>query len=270
MSEQPGILAEIIEHKTRELVERKQRVPEETLREWVQEASAPRGFESALRNAQQASRPGVIAEIKRASPSRGILRENFNPMQIAAGYQMNGATCLSILTDSHYFKGSCAILELCRKSCYLPILRKDFIIDPYQVYETRAVNADCMLLIVAALKDGQMAELYALARELHLDVLLEVHNTEELGRALELQPTLLGINNRNLQTFDTTLDTTLELLPRIPNTCHVVTESGIHTKEDIARMTGKGVNSFLVGEAFMVAEEPGTRLNELFFQSSQS
>ena len=268
MSGQSEFLAEIIEHKKHELVERKQRVLLGTLQEWAQEASAPRGFESALRNAQQANRPGVIAEIKRASPSRGILRENFNPMQIAASYQMNGAACLSVLTDSHFFKGSCAILELCRKSCYLPILRKDFIIDPYQVYETRAVNADCMLLIVAALEDRQMAELHALARELRLDVLLEVHNAEELERALELEPTLLGVNNRNLRTFDTTLDTTLELLPQIPDTCHVVTESGIHTKEDVVLMTGKGVNSFLVGEAFMVAEEPGTRLNELFFQSS--
>ena len=265
MSEQPEILAEIIEHKRSELVERKQRIPPETMREWAQEAPGPRGFESALRNAQQAKRPGVIAEIKRASPSRGILRDNFNPMQIAASYQMNGATCISVLTDSQFFKGSCAILELSRKGCFLPILRKDFIIDPYQVYETRAVDADCVLLIAAALEDGHMAELDALARELRLDVLIEVHDEEELERALELEPTLLGINNRDLHSFETTLNTTLSLLPGIPDTCHVVTESGIHTKKDITIMTEKGVNSFLVGEAFMVAEEPGARLKELFF-----
>ncbi len=265
MSEQPEILTKIIKHKKSELVERKQRVPLETMEEWAQEAPAPRGFEFALRNAQRANRPGVIAEIKRASPSRGILRENFNPMQIAASYQVNGATCLSVLTDSHFFKGSCAVLELSRKACFLPILRKDFIIDTYQVYETRAVDADCVLLIAAALGDEQMAELNALAKELYLDVLIEVHNEEELGRALELDPTLLGINNRNLQNFETTLNTTFRLLPEIPDTCHVITESGIHTKGDIALMTEKGVNSFLVGEAFMVAEEPGTRLKELFF-----
>lgn len=265
MPDQPEILAKIITHKKSELVERKQQISPETMQEWAKEAPASRGFESALRNAQQAKRPGVIAEIKRASPSRGILRENFNPMQIAASYQMNGATCISVLTDSQFFKGSCTILELSRKACFLPILRKDFIIDAYQVYETRAVNADCVLLIAAALEDEQMAELNALARELHLDVLIEVHNEEELGRALELEPTLLGINNRNLHSFETTLNTTLSLLPEIPDTCHVVTESGIHTKEDIAIMTEKGVNSFLVGEAFMVAEEPGARLKELFF-----
>lgn len=265
MSGQPEILAKIIEHKQSELVERKQRIPQETMQEWAEEAPRPRGFELALRNAHQASRPGIIAEIKRASPSRGILRENFNPMEIAASYQMNGAACLSVLTDSNFFKGSCAVLELARKACYLPILRKDFIIDPYQVYETRAVDADCVLLIAAALEDAQMSELNALSRELHLDVLVEVHDEGELGRALELEPTLLGINNRNLQNFETTLDTTLRLLPGIPDTCHVVTESGIHTKEDIALMTENGVNSFLVGEAFMVAEEPGARLKELFF-----
>ncbi|MXY14794.1 MAG: indole-3-glycerol phosphate synthase TrpC [Proteobacteria bacterium] len=265
MSEQPEILARIIEHKKNELTERKRHMPEETMREWAREAPASRGFESALRNAELAKRPGVIAEIKRASPSRGILREDFDPMQIAASYQMNGATCISVLTDGHFFKGSCAILELARKACFLPILRKDFIIDNYQVYETRAVGADCLLLIVAALENEKMAELNALAKELGLDVLIEVHNREELERALAMEPSLLGINNRNLHNFETALGTTLELLPEIPDTCHVVTESGIHTKEDIAIMTGKGVNSFLVGEALMVAEAPGAKLKELFF-----
>lgn len=265
MPEQPEILAKIIAHKKDELVERKRHISEQNMQEWAREAPAPRGFESALRGAQQAKRPGVIAEIKRASPSRGILREDFDPMQIAASYQMHGATCISVLTDGHFFKGSCAILELARKTCYLPILRKDFIIDSYQVYETRAVHADCVLLIAAALEDGEMAELNDLSRELCLDVLVEVHNREELERVLAIEPSLLGINNRDLNSFETTLDTTLDLLPEIPASCHVVTESGIHTREDIALMTGKGINSFLVGEAFMVAEAPGAKLKELFF-----
>ncbi len=259
------ILNKIIEHKKNELVERKQRIALEKMQEWAKEAPSPRGFEAALRAAQVAKRPGVIAEIKRASPSKGILRENFNPMQIAASYQMNGASCVSVLTESEFFKGSCAILELSRKTCFLPILRKDFIIEPYQVYETRAIDADCLLLIVAALEDEQMSELYALAKELRLDVLVEVHNEEELERALNLEPTLLGINNRNLHTFETLLDTTFNLLSKVPETCHVVTESGIHTKDDISLMMEKGVNSFLVGEAFMLAEEPGAKLKELFF-----
>ena len=265
MTDQPEILNKIIEHKKHELVERKQRVSLDKIQEWAKDAPSPRGFEAALRSAQLAKRPGVIAEIKRASPSKGILRENFNPMQIAASYQMHGATCVSVLTDSEFFKGSCAILELARKTCFAPILRKDFIVDTYQVYETRAVDADCLLLIVAVLEDEKMAELNALAKELRLDVLVEVHNEEELERALKLEPTLLGINNRNLHTFETTLDTTLNLLPKIPDTCHVVTESGIHTKDDITMMIENGVNSFLVGEAFMVAEDPGAKLKELFF-----
>lgn len=259
------ILNKIIEHKKQELVERKLRLPLEKAQEWVKDAPSPRGFENALRSAQLAKRPGVIAEIKRASPSKGILREDFNPMQIAASYQANGAACLSVLTDSEFFKGSCAILELARKSCFLPILRKDFIIDTYQVYETRAVDADCLLLIVAALEDEQMVKLNSLAKELRLDVLVEVHNAEEMDRALKLEPTLLGINNRDLHTFETSLDTTLSLLSKIPDTCHVVTESGIHTKEDIAMMMENGVNTFLVGEAFMVAKDPGKKLKELFF-----
>ncbi|MCY4420719.1 MAG: indole-3-glycerol phosphate synthase TrpC [Gammaproteobacteria bacterium] len=265
MSKQPEILAKIIEHKKSELVERKRRVSQQNMQEWAREAPASRGFESALRRAQQANRPGVIAEIKRASPSSGILREDFNPLQIAAGYQMNGAACISVLTDSHFFKGSCAILELSRKACFLPILRKDFIIDSYQVYETRAVDADCLLLIAAALEFEQLSELNALAKELCLDVLIEVHSGEELEQVLAIQPTLLGINNRNLHSFETTLNTTLELLPDIPDFCHVVTESGIHTREDIATMMENGVNSFLVGEALMTAEDPGARLKELFF-----
>ncbi len=265
MKNTPEILTKIIEHKKTELVERKLHMPLEKMQDMAKDAPSPRGFERALRGAQAAKRPGVIAEIKRASPSKGILRENFNPMEIAAGYQMNGASCVSVLTDTEFFKGSCAILELARKTCFLPILRKDFIIDTYQVYETRAVDADCLLLIVAALEDEQMAELYALGRELRLDILVEVHNEEEMDRALKLEPTMIGINNRDLHTFDLSLDTTFNLLTKVPDNCHVVTESGIHTKGDVALMMENGVNSFLVGEAFMVAENPGAKLKELFF-----
>jgi indole-3-glycerol phosphate synthase len=265
MTSQPEILAKILKHKKNELVERKQRVPLEEMQEWAKDAPNPRGFEAALRNARLAKHPGVIAEIKRASPSKGVLRENFNPMQIAASYQMYGATCISVLTDSEFFKGSCAILELVRKVCFTPILRKDFIIDTYQVYETRAVDADCLLLIAAALEDEIMAELNQLAKELRLDVLIEVHNEQELERVLELEPTLIGINNRNLHTFETSLQTTISLLPKIPGACHVVTESGIHTKVDIDLMIENGVNSFLVGEVFMTDEDPGAKLKELFF-----
>ena len=261
----PEILTKIIEHKKNELVERKQHMPLAKMQEMANDAPSPRGFERALRGAQAAKRPGVIAEMKRASPSKGVLRENFNPMEIAASYQANGASCVSVLTDTEFFKGSCAILELARKTCFLPILRKDFIIDPYQVYETRAVDADCLLLIAACLEDEQMAELYALGKELRLDVLVEVHNSEEMERALKLEPTMIGINNRNLHTFGVNLKTTFDLLDQIPEDCHVVTESGIHTKDDVAMMTEKGVNSFLVGEAFMVATDPGTKLKKLFF-----
>lgn len=265
MSARSEILARILRHKENELIERKQRVPLEKMQEWAADAPVSRGFEAALRGAQLAERPGVIAEIKRASPSKGILRADFDPIQIAAGYQANGTTCVSVLTDGEFFKGSCVILELVRKACFAPILRKDFIIDPYQIYETRAVNADCLLLIVAALTDERMAEFYRLARDLHLDVLVEVHDEDELRRALQLEPTLLGINNRNLHTFEVSLDTTLRLLPEIPPTCHVVTESGIHSKDDVAMMIENGINSFLVGEVFMTAEDPGAALKELFF-----
>lgn len=265
MSAQPEILAEILRHKRDELVERKQRVDVEKMREWAVDAPNPRGFEAALRSAQIAERPGVIAEIKYASPSKGVLRDDFNPMQIAASYQANGAACVSVLTDGKFFRGSCAILELVRKTCFTPILRKDFIIDAYQVYETRAIDADCLLLIVAALADDQMVELYQLAKELRLDVLVEVHNEDELKRALQLEPTLIGINNRNLHTFATSLDTTLNLLHEIPAACHVVTESGIRSKDDVAMMRANGVNSFLVGEVFMIAKDPGAKLKELFF-----
>jgi indole-3-glycerol phosphate synthase len=206
----------------------------------------------------------VIAEIKKASPSKGVLREDFRPAQIAQSYASGGAACLSVLTDADYFQGHEDYLQQAREACDLPVIRKDFIIDPYQVYEARAINADCILLIVAALEDERMRELSELAHELGMDVLVEVHDAEELQRALKLNIPLMGINNRNLRTFETSLDTTLDLLDSIPDDRIVVTESGIHTAEDVVLMRNNQVNTFLVGEAFMRADEPGEKLSELF------
>jgi indole-3-glycerol phosphate synthase len=207
----------------------------------------------------------VIAEIKKASPSKGVLREHFNPVAIAKSYAANGATCLSILTDADFFQGSEKYLMQARSACSLPVLRKDFIIDPYQVYESRAINADCILLIVAALDDAMLAELLALAHQLGMDALVEVHDEAELERALASGAKLIGINNRSLHTFETTLDTTLRMLAQVPADRLVVTESGILTPADVKLMRDHGVHAFLVGEAFMRAEDPGARLAELFY-----
>ena len=235
------------------------------MQEWAQDAPAKRPFEAMLRGAIAADKPGVIAEIKRASPSQGILREDFDPMAIAKSYQFGGATCLSVLTDSEFFKGGGPVLEFARRSCGLPVLRKDFIIDPYQVYESAVLSADCMLLIVAALTDEQLENLFQLGKELHLDILVEVHNEEEFDRALKLAPTLLGVNNRNLHTFEVDLEITLSLKDKLPADSVLVTESGIHTQEDVQMMRDNGIDLFLVGEAFMRAPEPGQKLKELFF-----
>ncbi len=207
----------------------------------------------------------MIAEIKKASPSKGVLREDFRPDEIAISYQHGGAACLSVLTDEDFFQGSNAYLQQARAACDLPVIRKDFIVDPYQVYEARAIAADCILLIVAALEDVQMQELAGLASELGMDVLVEVHDAEELQRALQLQLPLIGINNRNLRSFETRLETTLELLSGIPDDRIVVTESGILEKANVDLMRQNGVNAFLVGEAFMRAVDPGAELNKLFF-----
>ena len=212
-----------------------------------------------------AGEPAVIAEIKKASPSKGVIREDFEPVQIAKSYREGGATCLSVLTDRDFFQGCEAYLSEARAACDLPVLRKDFTIDPYQVVEARAIGADAVLLIVAALADEQMRELTQTANEVGVDVLVEVHNRDELERALELPTPLVGINNRDLHTFDTRLETTLNLLPLIPADRLVITESGIHTAADVAQMRAANVQSFLVGEAFMRAEEPGEKLRELFF-----
>ena len=245
-------------------MERAERLPLKTLSERVQAAPEPRGFVAALRREIEAGRPAVIAEIKKASPSKGLLRADFHPAQIARSYAEHGATCLSVLTDVEFFQGADDFLVQARAACALPVLRKDFIVDPYQVYEARVMGADCILLIVAALGDAQLLELNALAHELHLDVLVEVHDGTELERALTLNTPLIGINNRNLRTFETRLQTTLELLPQIPDDCLVVTESGIHTPADVALMRQHGVHAFLIGEAFMRAPDPGVALGRLF------
>jgi len=223
-----------------------------------------RGFEQALRKKIAAGQAGVIAEVKKASPSKGVLRPDFQPAAIAQSYAEHGAACLSVLTDVQFFQGSVDYLQQARAACALPVLRKDFMVDLYQVYEARAMGADAILLIVAALDHGLMAELEACAMDLGMDVLVEVHDGAELDAALKLRTPLMGINNRNLRTFDVTLDTTLGLLPRIPSERLVVTESGILGTGDVARMRDADVHAFLVGEAFMRAENPGMELQRLF------
>lgn len=210
----------------------------------------------------------MIAEIKKASPSKGIIRQEFHPDEIASSYESGGATCLSVLTDVDFFQGSDAYLKQARASCTLPVLRKDFIIDPYQVYEARLIGADCILLIAACLTDQELAKLDGLARHLTMDVLLEVHNQEELQRAVNLSAPLIGINNRDLHTFEVSLHTTLGLLEQVPAETTLITESGIHTPDDVRLLRHRGVDGFLVGEAFMRAPDPGTKLKELFAPST--
>jgi indole-3-glycerol phosphate synthase len=223
-----------------------------------------RGFEASLRGKISAGHAGVIAEVKKASPSKGILRADFQPAQIAQTYAAHGAACLSVLTDRQFFQGSADYLQQARAACSIPVLRKDFMVDPYQVYEARSWGADCILLIVAALDHGLMAELEACAHDLGMGVLVEVHDGEELDAALRLKTALLGVNNRNLRTFETSLQTTIDLLPRIPSDKLVVTESGILKREDVKRMRDADVHAFLVGEAFMRAPDPGVELKRLF------
>jgi indole-3-glycerol phosphate synthase len=223
-----------------------------------------RGFEASLRKNIDAGRAGVIAEVKKASPSKGVLREDFRPAEIAASYASHGASCLSVLTDVHFFQGATEYLRQARAACALPVLRKDFIVDLYQVYEARAMGADAILLIVSALDHGLMTELEAAAQELGMDVLVEVHDGDELTAALKLRTRLVGINNRNLRTFETSLETTIGLLPRIPADKLVVTESGIMVPDDVKRMRDVNVHAFLVGEAFMRAPDPGAELRRLF------
>lgn len=224
----------------------------------------PRDFVGGLIEKNDADLPAVIAEIKKASPSKGVIRENFNPAEIAISYEQAGAACLSVLTDEQYFQGSADYLKLARAACKLPVLRKDFMIDPYQVVEARAMGADCILLIAAALELKQMQLLEDVSHELGMAVLVEVHNGEELDLALQLETPLVGINNRNLRTFDVTLQTTIDLLEKLPDDRFVITESGIFTSEDVALMREHNVNGFLVGEAFMRQDDPGAEFKKVF------
>jgi indole-3-glycerol phosphate synthase len=256
------ILEQIVATKRQEVEERQQKVSIEDLQAHAVDVEPPRGFIAAL----TARKPGVIAEIKKASPSKGVIREPFDPAAIARTYADNQAACLSILTDEDYFQGSDQYLIDVRDTVGLPVIRKDFTVDPYQVYEARALGADCILLIVAALPRKILGELYHLAREVGMDVLIEVHDAPELETALELHPRLIGVNNRNLKTFETSLNTTIDLLSEIPQCVSVVTESGIRTREDVVLMREHNVHCFLVGEAFMRAADPGAELKHLFFE----
>jgi indole-3-glycerol phosphate synthase len=263
-AELPDILKRIVARKHAEIAERQVRVSMAQLRERSRTAGTCRGFVRAVNQRIGLSQVAVIAEVKKASPSKGILRDSFDPAAIAASYSAGGATCLSVLTDADFFQGSEAALMEVRAACTLPVLRKDFIVDPYQVLESRVIGADCILLIAAALDDASLAQLYAQAVELGMDVLIEVHDAEELERSLSLAPMLLGINNRDLRTFDVSLETTLSLLSAIPEGTSVVTESGIMHAGDVMRMRSAGVHAFLVGEAFMRADDPGCALREMF------
>jgi len=264
MSDTPDILKKILRRKTEEVAECRDRISQEVLCE-RESADAPRGFLNALRRRAVDGDAAVIAEIKKASPSKGVLREHFVPAEIAASYEKGGATCLSVLTDVDFFQGADDYMQQARAACQLPVLRKDFVIDPYQVREARALGADCILLIVAALDDVTLRDLLALAGELGMDALVEVHDAQEMARALATPAPLIGVNNRNLHTFETSLDTTLVLKQDFPEDRLLVTESGIHTVDDVQRMHAADVHAFLVGEAFMKAEDLGVKLRELFF-----
>jgi indole-3-glycerol phosphate synthase len=258
------ILTRILAAKAEEVAAARAALPLDAMRERALAASPPRDFVGALRAKLAGSGPAVIAEIKRASPSRGVLREDFDPARIAKSYAAHGATCLSVLTDRQFFQGAPEHLSAAREASGLPVLCKDFTVDPYQLHAARALGADCILLIVAALDDARMRELETGARDLGMAVLVEVHDAAELDRALALATPLIGINNRNLRTFETRLETTLALLPRVPADRLVITESGILAREHVALLRGRGVHAFLVGEAFMRAPDPGSALADLF------
>lgn len=262
------ILARILARKREEVAERSARLPLATLRAQVRDAAPARGFIRALGTRIAAGAAAVIAEIKKASPSQGVIRPHFDPAAIARAYAAAGAACVSVLTDVDFFQGADAYLQQARAACALPALRKDFIVDPWQVYEARAIGADCILLIMAALDDARAAELLAIARELSLDVLVEVHDADELGRALSLDAPLIGVNNRDLRTFEVSLETTLRLKALLPPDRLLVTESGVRTREDVARMRAADVHAFLIGEHFMRADDPGAALSALFAAGS--
>ncbi len=264
MTHIPDILKTILSKKEEEVARRRIQTPIELLQDIATGVEKPRGFYAALQRKASLKQPAIIAEIKKASPSQGVIRENFQPLNIAQDYAMNGATCLSVLTDKDFFQGSEAYLQMVHDRCPLPVLRKDFMIDAYQIHEARALGADCILLIVAALDDAKLHELSDIATQLGMDILVEVHDAEELQRALTLDTKLIGINNRNLRTFETNLQTTLTLKDAIPADRLVITESGIHTRDDVELMLSNDVYTFLVGEAFMRVEKSGQKMRELF------
>lgn len=264
MADTPDILQKILLRKAEEVAARRAGCDLDTLKRRCADVPPVRGFAAALARRIDDGGAAVIAEIKKASPSKGVLRADFRPADIARSYERGGAACLSVLTDVDFFQGADAYLRQARDACALPVLRKDFTVDPYQVYEARALGADCILLIVAALDDARLGDLLALATGLGMDALVEVHDRAELERALATPAALIGVNNRNLRTFETRLETTLELLPTVPADRLLVTESGILAPADVRRMRDAGVHAFLVGEAFMKAPDPGERLAALF------
>jgi len=257
------ILKLIVDHKQQELVEIKHQKPIEHLKNQIESAPEPRKFIKAIQDKINHNKPAVIAEIKKASPSKGVIREDFHLTKIAQSYEQAGATCLSILTENKFFQGNNKFIGQAKQACDLPILRKDFIVDPYQVYESRSIGADCILLITSILNDSLLSELYRLATDLQLDVLVEVHTEEELIRALALNCNMIGINNRDLHTFVIRLNTTLKLAPKIPKDKLVVTESGIRSHNDIQLLRKNNIHAFLIGEALMAAEDPGEKLQQL-------
>ena len=263
-SDTPTILKKILARKHEEITERSAQVTIPQLIEQAKSAPAPRGFAAAIAAKIAAGHSGVIAEIKKASPSKGVIREDFDPAAIAESYEQGGACCLSVLTDVDFFQGADEYLKMARSASTLPVIRKDFIIDEYQIYEARAMGADCILLIVSALSEPQLNQLHEVARSLGMDVLIEVHDEAELDIALKLDNPMVGINNRNLHSFEVSLENTYQLLSKIPADKIVITESGIHSPADVAAMRQHNVNAFLVGEAFMRSEEPGEHLAEMF------
>lgn len=263
-NETPTVLKKILARKAQEIADRKALVSIDQLKSQIENASAPRGFAKALQAKISAGESAVIAEIKKASPSKGVIREQFDPIEIAKSYERGGAACLSVLTDVDFFQGADQYLKDARASCDLPVIRKDFIIDEYQLYESRALGADCVLLIVSALQPEVLYSLHATALSLGLDVLIEVHNQRELEIALAVDNPMVGINNRNLHTFEVSLDNTFQLLDQIPRDRMVITESGIHSGDDVQLMRDNNVHAFLVGEALMRCEDPGQQLKHLF------
>ena len=269
MSSQPDILRAIIQNKRLEIDAAKSAVPIVELRDRVADTVAARGFERHIRERLAVSQTAVVAECKKASPSKGVIREDYDVQKLAESYEKGGAACLSVLTDEKFFRGSLRDLETAASSCSLPLLRKDFIVDAYQIYQSRASQADCILLIVSALDLTELIELGALAKELGMDVLVEVHSHAELEKALELTYGMIGINNRNLRTFETSLETSIQLCQHVPDNRIIVSESGIHTADDVNRLRKAGIETYLVGESLMKAVDPGTQLAELFHRDQK-